>query len=121
MLSERVLTLSDVEDNAGPTAEPGGAKLRLCRSLIYPDGFKAHDDGVATSNCHVGAAPCSSRPLRPPPTSCSSAFVGHPLAVDPVRRRVCSAGPEGGAGGVNRPTNPIRCVHFMIFSTIRVV
>ena len=35
-----------VEDNCGPTTEPGGAKLRLCRSLVYPDGFGAHRDGI---------------------------------------------------------------------------
>ena len=34
-----------VEDNYGRTAEPGGAKLRLVRSLVYPDGFGADNDG----------------------------------------------------------------------------
>jgi hypothetical protein len=28
-----------------PTTNPGGAELKLCRSLIYPDGFGAHNDG----------------------------------------------------------------------------
>ncbi len=40
-----------VEDNYGPTTEPGGAKLRLCRSLLYPDGFKAHNDGRSLRSC----------------------------------------------------------------------
>jgi hypothetical protein len=34
-----------VEDNFGATTTPGGARLKLCRSLIYPDGFKAYNDG----------------------------------------------------------------------------
>ena len=33
------------EDNAGVTTRPGGARLRLCRSLVYPDGFKGRNDG----------------------------------------------------------------------------
>lgn len=33
------------ENDAGATTTPGGAKLRLVRSLVYPDGFKQHNDG----------------------------------------------------------------------------
>ena len=40
-----------VEDNCGPTTTPGGARLRLCRSLLYPDGFRAHNDGAIPPAC----------------------------------------------------------------------
>ena len=40
-----------VEDNCGPTTTPGGARLRLCRSLLYPDGFRAHNDGTIPPAC----------------------------------------------------------------------
>ena len=33
------------ENDMGVTTRPGGAKLRLVRSLVYPDGFGKHDDG----------------------------------------------------------------------------
>lgn len=33
------------EDDTGVTTRPGGARLRLVRSLIYPDGFDKRNDG----------------------------------------------------------------------------
>ena len=40
-----VLVSNYVEDGAGVTTRPGGAALRLVRSLIYPDGFASSNDG----------------------------------------------------------------------------
>ena len=34
-----------VEDEQGVTARPGGARLRLVRSLVYPEGFAKYNDG----------------------------------------------------------------------------
>ena len=36
---------SYMEDGCGVTTRPGGASLRLVRSLIYPDGFADRNDG----------------------------------------------------------------------------
>ena len=36
---------SYMEDDCGVTTRPGGASLRLVRSLIYPDGFADRNDG----------------------------------------------------------------------------
>ena len=33
------------EDEAGVTTIPGGARLKLVRSLVYPEGFKKYNDG----------------------------------------------------------------------------
>jgi hypothetical protein len=33
------------EDEQGVTTRPGGAQLRLVRSLVYPAGFAKHNDG----------------------------------------------------------------------------